>query len=766
MHSQILSCRPTGPFSYISCHKRLLLAGLLLQFAMVQSSLAADVQTAASERPKIGLVLGGGGAKGIAHVGVIDVLDQLRVPVDCIAGTSMGALVGGAYASGLPAEVLNSETSAINWKQTVGSKGDRQFVPIERKLQQRVYNNPAEFGFKDGRLRGVSGLISTQEIEGTIRSLVSDARLQGDFDDLPIPFRAVATDMVSGEMVVLGSGDISTAMRASMALPGVFAPIIDGDRVMSDGGLVRNLPVDVARDLCADVVIAVWLTTPQPGPEDLALAASVLGRSTDVMIDANEKAQIATLTQDDVGIAVPMGDISTVDFERAPDAIVLGREAALSMAAELERLSLTEQEYLEWRKSIDIRHSRSVTLADVEIVGLDRVNPAYVQEQLREVEPGEIATLEAIESDVGRIYGLGDFSKVDYRFTGPRDARVLTLEPEEKPYGPNFFTATAGLTGQSNGELLGILGIEHNLTWVNPRGGRWHNIAQIGRQSILATDFYQPFEVKQRFFVQPILRYESNLQDIYDDGTREARYFLSELFGRVDLGANIDTYAQLRAGIQSGWIDTRRDTGLTLLPDLDKERDSSINLGGVYDTRDNVGLPLSGGYLNVYLTDSGSFLDGEQEYTVGEGAISRAFEFRGNSLNLFAAGGKNFAGVLPANRDFTLGGIRSFPGLWVHELRGTSYWVGGANYRQKIGEILSLFSQSLYAGLRLQAGRIGGRRDGATDGALYGLSGGISGRTPVGAFNLSLGYVTNDSWALQFSIGAPIPEGTLLDQVN
>jgi NTE family protein len=726
----------------------------------------ADEPRNSAERPRIGLVLGGGGAKGIAHVGVLEVLDELHVPIDCVAGTSMGALIGGIYAAGAPASLVKQEVDAIDWAETVGGTDNRKLIPIERKLGQRSYNNSAEIGIKNGKFASAKGLVDTQDIEGMIRNLVNDARFQRDFDDLPIPFRAVATDMVSGDMVVMGSGDLSVAMRASMAMPGVFAPVMDGDRVLSDGGQLMNLPVDVARDLCADVVIAVWLSSPKITAADLSSATALLSRSTGVMIEANENAQIATLTELDVGIDVPMGDISTGDFNRAKDAVRLGRAAAEAVADELRRYAVPEEEYLAWRTTVDDPKTREIHLTDVRIVGLDRVNSEYVRAQLRVAVPEAIVTAEDIAGDTNRIYALGDFEQVGYSFTGPADARVLEIEPVEKSYGPNFFRAELGLYGQTNGELMGVIGAHHNQSWVNKLGGEWNNAIQFGRTALARTDFYQPLDVQQRFFVQPILMIESNLQDIYVDDEREARYFLQEAYGEVDLGANIGTYAQLRTGIQSGWIDASRDTGLSLLPELDQEQDSNVFIGGVFDTRDNVGLTTSGSYMNVSLRDSGSWLSGEQEYTITEGVITHNIPLRGNSLNLVAAGGKELAGNLPATRDFMLGGIRSFPGLYINELRGTSYWVAGAGYRQKVGEIFSLFNQSLYAGMRIQAGRMGGSRSGVSKGTLHGLSGGISGRTPIGAFNVSLGYVDNDSWALQFSIGAPVPEGTVLDKIN
>ena len=195
---------------------------LLILMSSTPAYAAPEVSDHETTRPRIGLVLGGGGAKGAAHIGVLTVLDELRIPIDCIAGTSMGALVGGTYDAGMPADDLETAARAINWSETVGKQGLRDRTPINKKLASRTYTNSLELGIKDGGVTVPGGLLKTQDIDDTIRDLVNDARLQKDFDDLPIPFRAVATDMVKGEMVVLGSGDLSIAMRASMSIPGAF----------------------------------------------------------------------------------------------------------------------------------------------------------------------------------------------------------------------------------------------------------------------------------------------------------------------------------------------------------------------------------------------------------------------------------------------------------------------------------------------------------------------------------------------------------------
>ena len=719
----------------------------------------------ATNRPRIGLVLGGGGAKGAAHIGVLRVLDELRIPVDCVAGTSMGALVGGTFASGMPAADIERATSDIDWSRTVGGVGMRDRTPIERKLAGTTYTNSLEFGFEEGKVVLPGGLLKTQDIEDVIRDLINNARFQRDFDNLPIPFRAVATDMVTGDMVVLESGDLSVAMRASMSIPGAFSPVVNGEQVLSDGGMVRNLPVDIARELCADVVIAVWMTTPAPAAEDLDSALALVGRSMDVMIKANEREQIASLGPDDVGIEVPMGDIGTADFQRIAEAVELGRAAAEAHRADLLRFSVPEPDYLAWRAEVTTAEARPVHLAEVQIKGLKQVSPEYVASHLENLQPGADVDSQQIKEDTDRLYALGEFDRIEHQLKGPPEARVLEIIPIEKSSGPNFLRFDLGLSAEGSGELQAILRAEHTRAWIGKRDARWNNALQLGRQALIATDFYQPLDAAQNWFVRPALSYEKNLQSVYLEGQRVARYVVSDFHGELALGANIGTRAQVMGGLRSGWFTTKRDTGSPVLPEVTEQDDTAGFLRFGYDTRDAVALPTRGTMIAARYLHSGTFLGGEQDYDVAEGVLTQAYPWRGDSLSLFVGGGKKLSGVLPPARDFRLGGIRSFPGLRFDELRGTGYWIAGTSYLWKLADIQPLMSQALYAALRLQAGSMGGSRVPSADGTLYGIAASLNGRTPVGPFILSVGYVSNDSWELQFTLGRPLPEGSSLDEI-
>jgi NTE family protein len=648
----------------------------------------------------------------------------------------------------------------------VGSEGLRDRTPIHRKLAGITYTNSLELGLKDGKVTAPGGFLKTQDIEDVLRDLVADARFIDDFDELPLPFRAVATDMVAGEGVILESGDLSVAMRASMAVPGAFAPIVVEDRVLSDGGMMRNLPVDIARELCADVVIAVSLASPPPTKEDLLSGLALAGRSLDVMIDANQKAQLATLTERDVSIVVPMGDIGSASFDRVPEAIPLGAEAARAQTDALSRYAVPESQYLAWRAMIDRVHGQPVRLADVRITGTQRVNPEYVQAQLQVVRPDAEVTPASIVEDTRRLYALGDFEKVEYKLADDPAAPALEINAVEKSWGPHFVRFDLGLAASLGDDVLFALRGEHNRTWLNSLGGEWQNTVQIGQEASLETALYQPMDVRQRFFVEPSAKLGRRLEDVFIDGDRVATYSLSGYYGQVDLGMNLGTRAQVRAGLRRGIAEADVETGGVDLPELDSTNVTEFVASIAYDTRDTVALPTRGSRIQLHYINAGTLMDGDQSYELVEGLWVKAFPWRGDALQLFVSGGSDLGSELPPYRDFLLGGIRSFPGLETFQLRGEAYWEAGANYNWKLADIQSLFGQAIYAGLRFTAGEMRERVDEIDDGTIYGGALSFSGRTPLGPFLISVGGASNHFWELQFALGRPIAEGSILDDIR
>jgi NTE family protein len=737
------------------------LAAILAIGAMFGYSNAvhADTQTG---RPRIGLVLAGGGAKGGAHVGVLKVLEQMHVPVDCIAGTSMGALVGGGYASGIPAADLEKFVTHIDWKRVVGNQGRREFEPIEQKRTGATYSNDFEFGITTEGVTTPSGLINTSNIEDLLRGYVASARLKTDFDELPIPYRAVATDMVSGRMIVLDQGDLATAMRASMAIPGAFSAVeIDG-QVLSDGGLVRNIPIDVARDLCADVVIVVNLVEPAADPRNLRSATQLLSRMMDVMIEANETLQLQTLRPGDVRIDVPMGSIGTADFERVPETIPLGEAAARARVDDLARLAVTEAQYLAWRRSVTESQEFAARLANVRFEGLKDVNPEYLA-KTGGVNAGDSIDIAAISREAQRMSALQDFDSVGYRLDGDRESPTLTWLPREKGWGPNYLRIDLGMYASEDGDLTFALYGRHVRTWLNPLGAQWRNEVQVGGQTLVSTSLFQPLDAAHRFFVEPMALFYRSLEDLFFNDERVARYSFRDAGGTLDFGVNIGAYAQARVGYAYTNRRVEVDIGSPLMPES-KVVDAGIRASAEYDSRDTAFSPTRGMAAAVEYRHSDESLGAERTWESAELGLGIAVPFRADVLWITLAGGSDLGSDLPPDRAFALGGPGSFPGLEVGELRVTDYWTIGTSYLWKLQDISTIRNRALYLGARVAAGEISDTFGDDERADIYGGSIFLTGRTLVGPLTLGIGATTTSSWSLWVSVGRPVGHGTILER--
>lgn len=729
---------------------------------------APDASASAPQRPRVGLVLAGGGAKGGSHVGVLKVLEEMHVPIDCIAGTSMGALVGGGYASGIPAKGLEDFVTGIDWKSVVGGVGKRDLQTIEQKRAGVTYSNDIELGLKDGRVQLPAGIVNTSSIEDLLRTYVARARAQTDFDKLPIPFRAVATDMISGKMVVLDSGDLATAMRASMAIPGAFAPVETEKYVLSDGGMVRNIPVDVARGLCADVVIVVNLVEEEVKREKLKTALQLAGRSTDVMIVANENLQLESLTDRDIRIDVIMGDITTADFERVPDTIPLGEKAARGMADRLAALAVPPARYQAWRDSVTAGQGLEARLADVKYLGLERVNPEYLETRA-EVKAGDTVDTAKISDEAQRMSALQEFESVSYTLTGDPTNPTLEWWPKEKAYGPRYLKFDLGLYGSEGGDLGFVIYGKHTRTWLNSLGAEWRNEVQLGYFNNLSTAFYQPLDVAQRFFIEPRAFYVRSWEDVFLDNERLATYKFSDLGATIDLGANLGDDAQVRIGYLYAERKAEVETGSTLLPE-DERTDAGLTATATFDSRDTAFNPTRGLAAALEYMYSDESLGGDLDWQRVELGIGLALPVRKDVVWVTIAGGSDLDTDLPLDRSFMLGGPGSLPGFELGELRVTDYWTAGGSYLWKIKDIMSIRGQALYAGVRLTAGQVFGRLEEYVspsfdeDDTIYGASLYVAGRTQAGPLTVGIATTSADSWALWIAVGRPIGNGTILER--
>lgn len=352
---------------------------------------ASDLQAgpaALDGRPRIGLVLSGGGARGLAHVGVIQVLEEMKIPVYCIAGTSMGAIVGGMYASGMSPAELGKFITSMQWNEAFKDKPDASEMTFRRKSDAADFLIDLDLGFKDGKFTMPRGVLQGQNLNLILKSLLIHTEDIDDFNRLNIPFRAVATDIETGDAVILEKGELVKALRASMSIPALFAPVEMDGRLLVDGGIANNLPIDIARRMGADVVIVVDISTELSSRDQLATSVAITSQLTSIMVQRNTQAQIRTMREGDILIRPEMGAIGSSDFFKAVDAVAAGRKKAVEMKPELAHLAVEEEDFLAY---LQVQRKKDQAMPVIDVVEVDNKSslPDALIAAHVDIKPGE-----------------------------------------------------------------------------------------------------------------------------------------------------------------------------------------------------------------------------------------------------------------------------------------------------------------------------------------------------------------------------------------
>ncbi len=442
--------------------------GLVLTLILLSPALSAvwDQSSHAAggtKRPKIGLVLSGGGARGAAHVGVLKVLEEYRVPIDFIVGASMGALVGASYATGTSVEEMEKIIAGISTELLFKEKPPRQELSMRQKQDDYDIFFGPEIGINDGKIGLPKGMVSGVQLETVLRRL-SKAKGFHRFDELPIPYRAVATDLVTGKAVIFSEGELANVMRASMSVPGAVAPVEIGGTLMVDGMLTSNLPVETALANGADIIIAVNVGTPLLKREELSSILGVTGQMLSILTEQNVQNSLALLKPDDILISPELGDFSTGDFDNLPDISPLGEAAARKVAERLAQLSIPAEEYAALRN-----HQRVASVPDLRPVdeirfeNLTRVNAATAQ-AVMETQPGQAIDQDVLDRDMRRLYGAGNFEHVNYRFIEEPGRRILAVDAVEKSWGPDYLRMGLGMVSDFEGDAFFNILASHRKT--------------------------------------------------------------------------------------------------------------------------------------------------------------------------------------------------------------------------------------------------------------------------------------------------------------
>jgi NTE family protein len=658
------------------------------------------------KRPKICLVLSGGGARGAAHTGVLKVLEELHVPIHCITGTSMGALVGGAYATGMSVEEMDKVNADITVAKLFKEKPPRLEMTMRRKADDHANYIGPEIGLGSAEASLTKGAVSGVQLETVLRQL-SKVRGYRSFDALPIQFRAVATDLVTGKAVVFGEGDMANVMRASMSVPGAVAPAEINGMMLVDGMLTSNLPVAAARELGADVVIAVNVGTPLLKREQLSSIFGVAGQMLSILTEQNVQASIASLRPGDILISPELGDYSTGDFDNLPKISPLGEAAARNVAEQLGRYSVPAEEYAALRRKQSAPVPPDLLPVDeIRFVNLKRVNPAEAQKVLQ-TTVHEPIDQEELDADMRRLYGTGDFEHVNYRTLRDGERRVLAIDAMEKSWGPTYLRVGIALDSDFGSETNANLLASVRKTWINSMGAEWRTDISLGGSNRLRTEFYQPFEAGKNWFVAPTLDLSQRLVSIYEGDRKRAIYSVVSGQAGLDIGRNFYQYGVLRMGVVGGRLRQDLDTG----DDLLGPKPSRVNTGGVQaslvmDRLDSVLFPRIGWHVRANVYNSNRSLGADFAYSKWESSIIAAHSFGEDTFNLGLYGGGKLSGErIPGYDSLKLGGFLRLSGYAPSQLLGQEMTLGRLMYYRRLSQGKLL--EGLYGGLSLEMGRIG-----------------------------------------------------------
>ena len=707
----------------------------------------------ASSRPRICLVLSGGGARGAAHVGVLKVLAELRVPVHCIAGTSMGAIVGASYASGMGTDEMLAEMRQITSESLFNDKPPRADQPMRIKADDSLPLASPELGLNQGKLLLPQGVVNGVALEGELRRLVKvrDAR---PFDQLPIPFRAVATSLGDGQMVVFDRGLLSTAMRASMAVPGLIAPLKVNDRLLIDGGLVRNLPIDVARQMGADVIIAVNLGTPLLRPEQIQGLQGVSMQTLGILTGQNVRLSLQQLRPQDVLIEPALGDFSSADFDNLAKAVPFGEAAARQAAPRLQALALPPAEYAQLRERQQSGEAPALPLiAAVEIAGQARVNPRLIVQSMQ-TQPGRRADQDTLDLDMRRIYGSGDFESVRPELRERDGAHTLVVNVTEKGWGPQYLrfglSLASGLGQDAQFNFYGQL----RSTWLNSLGAEWRSDVVLGNDVVLSSRFYQPLSASQRWFVEPRLVYAGTPLQIYSEEVLAALYREHALGAGLDLGLNFSQYGQFRLGVYRGDTQLTLSSGQLFLP-KNLRADLGQLQGSVrIDQLDSLSFARSGYLLAVNALVSRTGLGASQNYDRYDAEVRAAFSQGPHTLRLaLRGGGSTTSDSVPVYAMFRLGGFLNMSGFRQQQLLGTRYIYGRALYQTRLTG-LPLF-EGVYGGLAYELAQMPQAIASSNRSFFQSSTAYVAADTPLGVAYFGLGHANQGTTALYLYLGKP-----------
>ncbi|HDS1735732.1 MULTISPECIES: patatin-like phospholipase family protein [Pseudomonas] len=709
------------------------------------------VLAAEQARPKVGLVLSGGAARGLAHIGVLKALEEQGVHIDAIAGTSMGAVVGGLYASGYSVEELEKLATTLDWQQALSDAPPRKDVPFRRKQDDRDFLVKQKLSFRDDGSLGLPlGVIQGQNLSLLLESKLAHTADTRDFDKLPIPFRAVATDIASGEKVVFRRGHLPQVIRASMSIPAVFAPVEMDGRLLVDGGMVDNIPVDVAREMGVDLAIVVDIGTPLRDRKQLATVVDVLNQSITLMTRRNSEEQLASLHDQDILIQPPLAAFGVTDFGRTQEMIDAGYRATRALDARLAILRRAEGD-AELAVARSPRNRRPVITA-IKVENDSKVSDDVIRYYIRQ-PIGEPLELERLQTDMGTLYGLDYFDGVQYRVVHKGDDHTLVINARGKSGGTDYLRLGLNLSDDMRGDSAFNLGASYRVNGINRLGAEWLTRGQIGDQQELYSEFYQPLDIGSRYFVAPYLDLGSQNIEATLDNDPVAEYRLERYGLGVNLGRQIGTYGEVRLGVGKAWGEAEVRIGDQDLPKV-SFNEGFYELKYSFDTLDNVYFPHSGEDIGLTLRKYDASLDSDTEYRQWQLNMDKAFSHGPDTWVLGGRYGRTLDQTEVVTSSFVLGGARQLSGFRQDSVSGQNVSLLRMVYYRRLTPRAYLpLDFPLYVGGSLERGRAWNNDNEFDSGYINAASVFLGLETPLGPLNLSYGTNSEHQQAVYLNLG-------------
>jgi len=721
-----------------------------LVFSANSQNNSPESNPSTSERPKIGLVLSGGGARGFAHIGVLKVLEENNVPIDYIVGTSMGSIVGGLYAIGLTPEEIEHGVKGIAWKKVFSDFAYREYKTFRRKKDDFDFFNIHRIGITDEGLQLSPGLIEGQQIELALDRLAYPGFHINDYDKLRIPFRAVATNIENGDAFVIKEGNIARAMRASMSIPGALPPILIDDTLLVDGGIADNIPIEVARKMGADIIIAVDVSAPLENKEDIKSSVAITAQLTTIMTRQMADKQIKTLKGNDILIIPGESEITSSDFIKFSELINEGERSASEHLKAIQKLSLSYEAYSDYVSSLPVVANKKPIIDFIEIKNKTRLRDDVMEVRIHQ-KLGEPLDIPQLEEDLSYIYGLDYSGSVVYSLE-QRDGKTgLVVYVRDREWAHSYLQFGLSIKSESNLGSLTNFDVAYNKHNLNSLAGEFRATAGIGSEPVLSAEIYQPLNPELDVFVAAktgllTTQFPNVINNEIESINRFHRIYIDLSVGKV-----FKQTTEFRLGMQYNDGHTESISGTDSAFALGDFNEGFYYVQLFHDSLDNLSFPNTGIFTGIKYRENKQSLGADKNYDQLAMILSGANTYDRYSFFSRLILETTIDENAPYNALYRNGGFLKLSGTLERELAGQHFGLLEVAFYRRLGDITFL---PIYTGFSLETGNNWNRfEDINGEDLTYAGSLFIGADTFIGPLYLAFGGNSRGDRALYFYLG-------------